>query len=172
MHVKYAVLHCSYSAPVRVSDTAELVSVAARAVTVFFGVVVFVRAVVGTGILRGPDTVVRGAVVCVVADRDVVDRGNKGPVADVVVSRGETAVVADLAEFAVGLSATVVVLVPRVFVPEDVRPVVAATVGALVARATVVLSRTAASALPMQMNAINKRCKTFLISYKLMLANL
>lgn len=52
MHVKYAALHCSYSAPVRVS-----VVVAARATVAFCGM----------GMLRGPDTVARGACVAVVA---------------------------------------------------------------------------------------------------------
>lgn len=135
---------------------AEVVSVATRAVTVF--VFTFVRAVDGIGILRGPDTVVRGAVVCVVADRTIVARG----CVVAVVSRGETGCVADLVDVAVGLSVTFVV-VPRVLAFEDARPVDVAPVPVLVARATDVLSRTAASADPMQTNATNKRCKTFLI---------
>jgi hypothetical protein len=80
MQVKNAVLHCSYSAPVRVS-VAFVVVVAARADTFFFwvvGVRVAARVVVlllsERGIKTETDFALLGFTMVFIAFRDVVDR--------------------------------------------------------------------------------------------------
>lgn len=164
MHVKYALLHCSYSAPVRVPDTmSDTPSMAARETT---------------GVALRADCIVVVAA-RVVASRDITPVESPRTVADVFcVWRGVRAVRAVVVSGRVGADTVVPV---RETTGAAVRVVTARAATALVdavrdvadcvaddgvPRLVTFSSRTAASAVPKQIAKIPIKCRIFFISIK------
>ena len=160
MQLKYAVLHCSYAAPIRVSVMVAVVVVAARE-TVCFSFMVAARDVLAVGrttrdVVAARDDVTDWAA----AARDVLVRVAP-PDCPVRPDTARWVTVPDDWRDTVGVVAVRPSVVPGVDVAA--RPDSAAVTTEFPPRFVVFSSRTAASATPMQIIYINTTDRIFLV---------